>query len=176
MASMVQFREECVSLCSWSGRTPARAHLLCGCSDGLHFSHRLHAGLAPERCSSAQPFGNVSQAVLDPRTEVRGDRPFPLSASSGNRDGWSIYVDDFLDISILQRNELLTDEHVGYLFDGDNGDIGVRSARLLEIVSIGLLMLIRQSNPLLIYQVFTGKLAHSLQVRRPLVVFSPGVL
>jgi hypothetical protein len=131
--------------------------------------------------------------------------PFPVKASSGSRDGWSIYIDDFLDISILQRNELLgrlglpsrsqsvvrdvyagrgiprnapkstvsslTDEHVGYLFDGDNGDIGVRTARLLEIVSVGLLMLIRQSNPLLIYQVFTGKLAHSLQVRRPLWSF-----
>ena len=51
------------------------------------------------------PSSESSLAVLDPRTEVRGDRPFPLSAFSGTRDGWSIYIDDFLDISILQRHE-----------------------------------------------------------------------
>ena len=100
-----------------------------------------------------------------------------LSAASGNRDGWSIYIGDFLDISILPRHGLLgrlgavsasqsvvrdvyaargiprnlpkstasslAEEHVGYLFDGDQGDIGVRHARLLEVVSIGLLLLLR---------------------------------
>ena len=32
------------------------------------------------------PLGDVSQAVLDPQTEVRGDRPFPLSARSSRGD------------------------------------------------------------------------------------------
>ena len=45
--------------------------------------------------------GGAAGSELDGRTEVRGDRPFPLSASSGERSGWSIYIDDFLDITFL---------------------------------------------------------------------------
>ena len=169
-----------------------------GFTSATGFMHAWHRSVVLR----PNPSSDGAQAALDAQMEVRGDRPFPLSASSGHRDGWSIYIDDVLDISILQRHELvgslgavsgsqsvvrdvyversiprnvpkstvssLTDEHVGYLFDGDHGDIGVRPARLLEIASIGLLMLLRQANPLLIYQVFTGKLAHSPQVRRPL--------
>ena len=57
------------------------------------------------------------------------------------------------------------------MFDGDAGEIGVRPGRLLEIVSIGLYLLQRSLNPLIFYQVFTGKLAHAQQVRRPLWSF-----
>ena len=56
---------------------------------------------------------------------------------------------------------------MGYLFEGDLGDIGVRPARLLELTSVGLLLFFRHQSPLLFYQVFTGTLAHSLQICRP---------
>ena len=142
---------------------------------------------------------------LQREAEIRGDRPFPLSATSRPRSGWSIYIDDFLDISFLRRQELLMslghvsahqasvratynadniprnaskattgalcDEHVGYLFDGDRGDISLRQGRLLELISIGLQLLGASTNALVLYQLFTGKLAHALQVKRSLWSF-----
>ena len=42
-------------------------------------------------------------AGLPAHLEVRGDRPFPLSAADGERSGWSIYIDDFLEMQVLME-------------------------------------------------------------------------
>ena len=62
-------------------------------------------------------------------------------------------------------------EHLGYLVDRRQIDIGVRTARLLEIISMGVCLCRRARNPLWFLQVLTGKLAHSLQIKRVLWSF-----
>ena len=55
------------------------------------------------RAIALRPPAGLATAVLglDPRQEVRGDKPYPVSASEGERSSWSIYIDDFLDVTIL---------------------------------------------------------------------------
>ena len=62
-------------------------------------------------------------------------------------------------------------EHVGYLLDGKSVWVGLTTSRLLEIIAIGLHLVGMARCPLLFLQVFAGKTAHALQVRRPLWSF-----
>ena len=62
-------------------------------------------------------------------------------------------------------------EHVGYFLDGQSGWMGLATSRLLEIVSLGLHLVRMGRCPLLFLQVFACKVAHALQMRRPLWSF-----
>ena len=56
--------------------------------------------------------------------------------------------------------------HVGYDFGGETGWVGVSNVRCLEIVSLGLVLLHRDSSPLLWFPVFVGKSVHVVHMRR----------
>ena len=59
-------------------------------------------------------------------------------------------------------------EHLGYLIDGVTGWLGVSVTRALEIVAIGLWLLELDHVTILGLQICTGKLAHVLQMGRPI--------
>ena len=59
-------------------------------------------------------------------------------------------------------------EHLGYLFDGMAAGLRISGKRALELLSIGLFILNGDLTFLLVLQVFAGKMAHALQLRRPL--------
>ena len=59
-------------------------------------------------------------------------------------------------------------EHFGYLFDGMTAGLRISGKRALELLSIGLFILNGDLTFLLVLQVFAGKMAHTLQLRRPL--------
>ena len=153
--------------------------------------------------------GVFSGAALAPDREIRGDRPFPMSAAEGERSCWGIYIDDFVDLRIapsvraralegmqgdhqgrlritygsrsIPRNvdkghsSIIEVERLGYELDGVSGWYGISVMRALEICGITLYVEARVTVPLLILQILTGKIAHAIQLRRPLFSWLHGV-
>ena len=140
--------------------------------------------------------------ALPDHLELRTDRPNPMSSFAGPRALWSIYLDDFGEMNVLQAanldkhvglptkqqlllrrhyavNDIPRSEeksvegathatHLGYLFDGLGASLRISGTRAMELLSIGLCILNGDRLPLLVLQIFSGKMAHAIQLRRPL--------
>ena len=160
-----------------------------------HWHRRAALGFLPMSLEVGVP-------GLDRRQEIRQGRRLPLSIAQGPRQGWKIFLDDFLNISVSSRaaaryfrdvpgeNQLLLRshyeasrvprglekaiegetvvKHLGYVYDGDLALARLATGRCLELCSIGFALLEGVTERLLHFQVFAGKAAHGLQLRRPL--------
>ena len=160
-----------------------------------HWHRRLALGRLPKSLAAGLP-------GLAAEQEIRQGRPVPLSALSGDRSAWKIYLDDFLGVEILETgrsrelegrpspDQLTLREHydlshvprgdgkalcglplvahLGYKGNGQKGLLHLSVARMLELQSIGFSLITPTTWHLLHFQMFAGKAAHALQLRRPL--------
>lgn len=160
-----------------------------------HWHRRAALGLLPPSISAQVP-------GLNPKNEIQRGRSMPLSIAQGSREGWKIFLDDFLNLQVTHRaaarhfrdqpgeaqlalrrqydaNQIPRGmdksvegqsvvRHLGYLYDGDRAAARLATGRCLEIASIGFALLEGVTSRLLHYQVYAGKAAHGLQLRRPL--------
>jgi len=73
------------------------------------------------------------------------------------------------------HSSIIEVERLGYELDGVSGWYGISVTRALEICGITLYVEARITVSLLILQILTGKVAHAIQLRRPLFSWLHGV-